>query len=593
MKNYLQMKKRITAIFTAMSMIAGNLAYIPVTAMAETGSEKAGQNRMGVELENLTPGVDYVEGEIIVVYKPEDFEKAQEAVADNPLGAGFGGYGEVTDEAAADLLGQSEELMDVSCAVAAFEAEDAGDSSDIVKDSSLYAGEEDKTVLRLIRSDEYSSKKLIRMYEDYPGVIFAELNRIYRTEEPDMVQESDGGDALNAVSAYPDLTHLQYAYGNGPGGIDVPDWNDETKENAEGVLAIVDSGVAYDHPDLKDVMWDKGLDFPELVALGGGKYGYNAAYERNGLPSSDPSYRAKHGTHCAGIMAAGWNGFGVSGAANGAKIMAIRQDGQMSDMFKAFNYIKTAKEAGVNIVAVNNSWGDLGDQSLILYYALRELTTHDIVCCFASGNANTNLDSNLGTGSCLSDIPGVLLVNNQTSFGEKAGSSNYGIRSTHIMSPGQWIMSTVTPENKAVIPDSSTSAPIPDQNGALALDDYESGRLYFEISPNVNKGNTVTVAEGALRITGDKLEDMRDIKDEVTKETLKALASKKAAFNYAEVPATFKARSPINVSENRTLFVALNVRSRDTEDAAYNVMFTAKTIDGTWDFFTSQLYPPG
>ena len=76
MKNYLQMKKRITAVFTAMSMIAGNLAYIPVTAMAETGSEKAGQNRMGVELENLTPGVDYVEGEIIVVYKPEDFEKA-------------------------------------------------------------------------------------------------------------------------------------------------------------------------------------------------------------------------------------------------------------------------------------------------------------------------------------------------------------------------------------------------------------------------------------------------------------------------------------------------------------------------------------
>ena len=126
----------------------------------------------------------------------------------------------------------------------------------------------------------------------------------------------------------PDLTDVQYAYGNGPGGIDVPDWNVKDNKNAENtVVAVLDSGVDYTNEDLKNVMWDEGLNYPTLTALGGGKYGINTGYDyyegNHTTEKNDPMDLGGHGTHCAGIIAAEWNGIGISGAANGARIMAI------------------------------------------------------------------------------------------------------------------------------------------------------------------------------------------------------------------------------------------------------------------------------
>ena len=61
----------------------------------------------------------------------------------------------------------------------------------------------------------------------------------------------------------------------------VEDWNtyDEAgnptplHDTSDYVVAVVDSGVDYRHDDLKNVLWDEGLDYPSLVEKGGGKYG--------------------------------------------------------------------------------------------------------------------------------------------------------------------------------------------------------------------------------------------------------------------------------------------------------------------------------
>ena len=79
-----------------------------------------------------------------------------------------------------------------------------------------------------------------------------------------------------------DYTNLQYN-ADGPFGIDVDGWNTcdadgrptPAVDTSDIVVAVVDSGVDYTHPDLKNVMWDKGLDYPELTAMGGGRYGIN------------------------------------------------------------------------------------------------------------------------------------------------------------------------------------------------------------------------------------------------------------------------------------------------------------------------------
>ncbi len=124
-----------------------------------------------------------------------------------------------------------------------------------------------------------------------------------------------------------DLTGSQYAYLGGPGGMDVPYWNNESHRNAQDtVVVVMDSGVDYEHEDLKDVMWDEGLLYPELKKLGGGRYGYNAMKndsKGNAYLSYDPMDDFDHGTHCAGSVGALWNGYGVSGTANGTRIMAV------------------------------------------------------------------------------------------------------------------------------------------------------------------------------------------------------------------------------------------------------------------------------
>ena len=75
-----------------------------------------------------------------------------------------------------------------------------------------------------------------------------------------------------------DYTNLQYAFGTQ--GIRVPDWNVPAKRNAEGtVVAILDSGVDYTHPDLQSVMWTDGLRYAQLRAFGGSQYGVSVAGE--------------------------------------------------------------------------------------------------------------------------------------------------------------------------------------------------------------------------------------------------------------------------------------------------------------------------
>ena len=89
-----------------------------------------------------------------------------------------------------------------------------------------------------------------------------------------------------------------------------------------------------------------------------GEYGYDFANA-----DTDPMDDEGHGTHCAGIIGAkGDNGVGVSGMNHNVKIMALKTlddegSGYEDDFVDAYNYINKALNLGVNIAAINNSWG--------------------------------------------------------------------------------------------------------------------------------------------------------------------------------------------------------------------------------------------
>ena len=150
----------------------------------------------------------------------------------------------------------------------------------------------------------------------------------------------------------------------------VPAWGLARPTTNQFVVAVIDTGVDYTHPDLAGNMWTN----PGEIAGNGvdddgngyvdDYYGYDFA---DNLPN--PTDSGFHGTHVAGTIAAiGNNQLGVIGVDYQAKIMALRasSDGNTlpdSVIISAIQYATMMKGRGVNIVAINESFGGGGSNS--------------------------------------------------------------------------------------------------------------------------------------------------------------------------------------------------------------------------------------
>ena len=92
---------------------------------------------------------------------------------------------------------------------------------------------------------------------------------------------------------------------------------DNSNNGKEVIVAIIDSGIDYNHPDLKDVMWknpgeipNNGIDDDENGFIDD-IYGVDFTGEN---PEGNPMDNNGHGTHCAGIIYSKPNGGGYLGA---------------------------------------------------------------------------------------------------------------------------------------------------------------------------------------------------------------------------------------------------------------------------------------
>ena len=468
------------------------------TAMIFTASLSGFIPDGSVRAENIRPqDEEYAEGRVIVCVQEADT-------------SGTGAYDETgspslfsllpfgNTEKAESLLAGARELMDVSkaCEETAAKPEE-GLTEDEVSSEGRYAADSEgeiKTSLKVIASDKYSTQELIDRLSALPQVVFAEPDYLIHLcasgdqKAEDTVtspaEEVSGGSyyAADEPESIPDLTAHQYSFGNAPGGIDVPGWNDPENINAEGtVTAVIDTGVDYTHPDLKDVMWDKGLEYDVLKEMGGGKYGYCSIPDQ-GYRSDDPMDDNGHGTICAGVLAAGWNGLGISGAANGTRILAVKMmtgsgAAYCSYALDSMNYILQAKKAGVNIVAVNCSWGWTAVIPS-LEMGVRELSDNGVISVFSSGNDTSNADYYKNTINALSYTPGKLTVNSCDRQNQKSPFSNTGVRTTDLFAPGTAVLSAYI---NAKYPPAFLYRPSRDQNGFLMSNDFETGEGgYFE-----------------------------------------------------------------------------------------------------------------
>lgn len=135
----------------------------------------------------------------------------------------------------------------------------------------------------------------------------------------------------------------------------------------EVVVALLDGPVDFDNPDLADRAYTFS---PELQAqLVCDVHGFNASAESTDgkIVHHLDFHGDSHGTHCAGIIGATWDGHGVSGVASNARIVSVQMMGTLNDEengrtlltngIRAFDFVKRANEAGVGIKVTSSSWG--------------------------------------------------------------------------------------------------------------------------------------------------------------------------------------------------------------------------------------------
>lgn len=412
----------------------------------------------------------------------------------------------VTGEAGAsartvDLLDSAETLMSVSGAVYAetvaneSTGSDDADALSLMSDSEAYQDGEALSI-KLVAGDGLSTEELLALLRDDPRVLVAEPNYRYSYDDEvgfDAVGASGLGQSEIAASPDPtgaieplaattplDLTDYQWAYENDGAtlageateiGFDVkpPSWaSDRTHpiaDNAKGTIAVIDTGIDYTHPDLSPVV---RTDMQSYVGSGGA-CGYNTGSDQS---PADPMDTSGHGTHCAGIIAGVWNDFGISGIANGVKLVAVRAvDVTSGSIIDGYGYLAAAVEGGLSdLVAINNSWG-YRYPSQIFSVAVTELGKLGAVSVVASGNDGHNNDAMAELASTLQSNPYAVVVDSSTANGTLSVFSNFGAATTDIVAPGSRILSTVPMSQASYHPEAVSSNFVYESYGsALAAD---------------------------------------------------------------------------------------------------------------------------
>jgi hypothetical protein len=240
---------------------------------------------------------------------------------------------------------------------------------------------------------------------------------------------------------------------------------DITTGSRDVVIAVIDTGVDYTHPDLAANMWTNPGEIPGdgLDNDGNGfvddVYGWDFANN-----DSNPMDDNEHGTHVAGtIGAVGGNARGVAGVNWQVSIMALKfltggGSGSTSDAVAAINYAtRMRRDFGINIVATNNSWGG-GGASTSLRQAIEAGGAAGILFVAAAGNESNDNDASPSYPASYTS-EAVLSVAASDRSNRMAGFSNFGARSVDLAAPGVSIYSTTPGNRYASFSGTSMAAP--------------------------------------------------------------------------------------------------------------------------------------
>lgn len=285
--------------------------------------------------------------------------------------------------------------------------------------------------------------------------------------------EADYAIGLNLTPNDPSYSSLWGMNNTGQSGgtldadIDAPEAWDIARGTGQKIVAVIDTGVDYNHPDLAANMWrnsgETAGDGIDNDANGIVDDVFGADFANNdGNPMDDNN----HGTHCAGtIGGVGNNGVGVTGVAWTTRIMALKflganGSGSTSNAIKCIDY---AISKGASILS--NSWGGGGYSSALEQAIIRARNAGAIFVAAAGNNgANTDVSANYPSNYAVDNVLSVAAIDRNNNL---ASFSNYGATTVDLGAPGVSILSTV--RNGGYSSFSGTSMATPHVAGAIAV----------------------------------------------------------------------------------------------------------------------------
>ncbi len=301
-----------------------------------------------------------------------------------------------------------------------------------------------------------------------PGVLYAEPNYLYA---PQMIPDDPEFDRLWYLKN--DGQSVNGAGGTPGADISAPEaWDMETGSR-EVVIAVIDSGVAVDHPDLKDNIWTN-IDEIDGNGQDDDANGYTddvcgwdfVNWDNNPSDYSKDLYGDGHGTHVAGIIAAaGNNGVGISGVMWRAQLMPL----QVFDLFEdspfnatTFNIVSAFFYAVENGAAlINCSFGG-PSFSRAQYEACEFADQNGVLVVAAAGNDGHDNDD-FPTYPANYDLENIVSVAATDALDGLASYSNYGKNSVDVAAPGgndspSNIYSTTPPKREVMFSDNFESS---------------------------------------------------------------------------------------------------------------------------------------
>ena len=225
------------------------------------------------------------------------------------------------------------------------------------------------------------------------------------------------------------------------------------------VVAVLDTGIDYNHPDLAANSWING---DEIAESGQDNDGNGYVDDRRGWDfynnDSNPYDDHGHGTHCAGtIGAVGNNNLGVAGVSWRVKLMPVKflASNGAGTTFGAIAAIDYASENGADII--NASFGG-SFKSDAMEAAIARARDRGVLFVAAAGNSASNNDSKPQYPANY-DVDNIISVAATDSSDKLTFFSNYGALTVDIAAPGLQILSTLPGGGYGYMSGTSMAAP--------------------------------------------------------------------------------------------------------------------------------------